>query len=217
MRGKERRYKLREWRKRDSFRTRWGGGREPCRIRERRGHASAEDGRDEVSEKKSRDYRGKETNGVGGSSSSPPSLDRDDRIVLPDDTELETARESVSDTVVNVDLPSLVRSRLGGLVEHGVAASVQVDLARGLLVAGDGDDGARGLELGDEAGSVSRGRHDDDGTGVLLDRGSDGGHGNGLGSGGGADRHRAELVEEGRVADGGFGEEAGLGHHLDWK
>jgi hypothetical protein len=78
-----------------------------------------------------------------------------------------------------------------------------------------GDDGALGLVLGDEAGGVSGSRHDEDGTGVLLDSSGDGGHGNGLGGRGRADGHSTELVKEGRVADGGLGEEAGLGHHLD--
>jgi hypothetical protein len=84
-----------------------------------------------------------------------------------------------------------------------------------LFVTGDGDDGARRLELGDETSGVSRGRHDDDGTGVLLDSSSDGSHGDSLGSRGRADGHRTEFVEEGRVADGSFGEETGFGHHLD--
>lgn len=103
---------------------------------------------------------GRKTNGVGRSSSGTPSLDSNDGISLPDNAEVESLGESIPDTVVDlqggkstselrrretgsgrcvtyVSLPSLVRSRLGGIVEHGVASTVKVDLASGLLVAGD--------------------------------------------------------------------------------
>jgi hypothetical protein len=77
------------------------------------------------------------TYSVGGSSSSPPSLKSNDGVVLVNDTELETARETVTDTVVDVDLPSLVGNGLGLVVVHGVATAVEVKLAGGNLVTGD--------------------------------------------------------------------------------
>lgn len=94
--------------------------------------------------------------GVGRSSSSPPSLDSNDSIVLSNDTEFETPRKTISNTVINVDLPSLIRSRFRLFVIHRVTSTVEMDLSRSLFVTGDGDDGARRLELGDESCRVSR-------------------------------------------------------------
>lgn len=133
-------------------------------------------------------------------------MNRNDRVVLPNDTEFESTRKTISNTVIDVNLPSLVRSRFRSLVEHGVTSTVQVDLSGSLFVTSDRDDGARRLEFRDESGGVSGSRHDDDRSGVLFDRGGNGSHGDGLGGGGRADGHRSEFVEEGRVADGGFGE-----------
>lgn len=55
----------------------------------------------------------KGTNGVGGSSTGPPALHRDDRVALFEDTELETPRESISDSVVNLSGPHQQGSERG--------------------------------------------------------------------------------------------------------
>jgi hypothetical protein len=66
-----------------------------------------------------------------------PALDRNHRRAGPDNLELERAAQAEPDTVVHVPLP-LRRLDAAGLgVPERIAAAVEVDLARGLLVAGD--------------------------------------------------------------------------------
>ena len=72
-----------------------------------------------------------------------------------------------------------------------------------------------GSELGQEPGRDTTGREDDDGSGTLLDRGSDGGHGEGLGSLGRSGSELSELVEEGLVGNRVLGQVGGLGHDPD--
>lgn len=59
------------------------------------------------------------------------------------------------------------------------------------------------------------GRQDDNSAGVLFERSSHTGQRQRLGRLGRSRRQLPELVKLGRVADGGFGEESGLGHHAD--
>lgn len=54
--------------------------------------------------------------------------------------------------------------------------TVKVRVAGGARVTRDHDDGADGSVLGDEAGGVTTGGEDKDGTSVLLERGRDSGH-----------------------------------------
>lgn len=56
----------------------------------------------------------KATHGVGGSSSGAPSLNRDDRVALLEDAELESARESMADSVVDLDVASFSTSQRRG-------------------------------------------------------------------------------------------------------
>lgn len=59
------------------------------------------------------------------------------------------------------------------------------------------------------------GGQDNNGTGVQLHTGADGGHGNGLSSLSGARSQVTELIEDAEVRDGDLSQETGLGHHLD--
>lgn len=60
-----------------------------------------------------------------------------------------------------------------------------------------------------------RGGENQDGTGVLLQRGADGSHGARLGGGDGDGRQSPELVKSTDVGNGDLGEQAGLVHHAD--
>ena len=147
--------------------------------------------------------------------SSLPSLDGHDGGLGADDVKVESDLETVADTVVDVDLPLLGRDTAGLGVENGVDTARKVHLAGGSGVAGNTDDGALGAVLGDEAGRDTRGREDDDGTGVLLNRGGDGRESEGLRGLGRAGSELAELVEETVIRDSRLGEVGGLSHHLD--
>lgn len=59
------------------------------------------------------------------------------------------------------------------------------------------------------------GGQDDDGAGVQLHTGADGGHGNRLGGLGGTRRQVAQLVEDVEVRSGHLGQQAGFVHHAD--
>ncbi|KAI3479451.1 hypothetical protein L1887_58469 [Cichorium endivia] len=152
---------------------------------------------------------------VGAATLCPPALQSDDDIALLDDAEVERLGEAVLDAVVNVLLPLGVVLGAGVGVEEGVAAAVQVHVAGSVRVAGDGEDRAAGAVLADQTSGVTAGRHEQDGTSVLLERGGDGGHGDGLVGVGGDGGERAHLVEEGHVRDALLGEVCSLGHHLD--
>lgn len=82
-------------------------------------------------------------------------------------------------------------------------------------ITSDHQDGADGAVLGQETGSLAAGGQDDNGTGVQLQTGADGSHGDGLGSLGGARSQVAELIEDLEVRNGDLGQETGLVHHLD--
>lgn len=144
------------------------------------------------------------------SESSLPSLDGDDGLAGLDDAHGEGRLESESDSVVDVGLPlgSVDASGLG--VVEGVASSVEVDLSRGLLVSGDGEDGHLGSVLGDESGGVSGGGEDEDGSSVLLHGGGDGSDGEGLGGLSGSGGEVPEVGEEGL---GGMEERRGEGQY----
>jgi hypothetical protein len=62
---------------------------------------------------------------------------------------------------------------------------------------------------------LSPGRQNDDGTGILLKRSGNTSQRQSLGSLGRPRGKLPQLIELGRVADGGFGEECSLGHHSD--
>jgi len=93
--------------------------------------------------------------------------------------------------------------------------TVKVRVAGSAGVARNHDDGADGSVLGDEAGGLTTGGEDEDGTGVLLERGGDGGHGAGLGGRDGDGGESTELIEGVDVGDGDLGEQAGLVHDGD--
>lgn len=82
-------------------------------------------------------------------------------------------------------------------------------------VASDHQDGADRAVLGQETGSLAAGGEDDNSTGIQLQTGADGSHGDGLGSLGGARSQVAELVEDLEVGNGDLGQQTGLVHHLD--
>ena len=84
-----------------------------------------------------------------------PPLYRDDRVPLLEDAQTQRLREPVPDPIVDVDLPSFVRSGSGLVVEERVAASVQMDLSGRRGVSSEGEDGAGGAVLGDESGGVA--------------------------------------------------------------
>lgn len=84
--------------------------------------------------------------------------------------------------------------------------------AAGRRAAGDHEDGADGAVLGEVAGGVAGGGEDQDGAGVDVERGADGGHGDGLDDGGWAHGEVAHLLEVGDVGDGVLGLEARLVH-----
>ena len=131
------------------------------------------------------------------SETSLPSLDGDDGLSRLDDAHGEGRLESEPDSVVDVGLPLGGVDPAGlGVVER-VAASVEVDLSRRLLVSGDGEDGDLRSVLGDESGGVSGGGEDEDGSGVLLHGGGDGGDGEGLGGLGRSGGEVPEVGEEG--------------------
>lgn len=90
--------------------------------------------------------------------------------------------------------------------------TVKVRVAGGAGVARNHDDRADGSVLGDEAGGLTTGGEDEDGTGVLLERGGDSGHGARLGGRNGDGSESAELIEGVDVGDGDFGEQASLVH-----
>lgn len=137
---------------------------------------------------------------------------------------------NLPDTVVNVNLPLVGGDTSWLRVVNRVDTSRKVELTGGLLASGDcwldtaqqgrpkqhtTDNGTLRSVLGDKTGRVTRGREDDDGTGVLLDSGSDGGESESLGSLGRSRSERTELVEQGLVGNGRLGNVRGLGHHLD--
>ena len=104
-------------------------------------------------------------------------------------------------------------SRLG--VPEGIASTVEMDLARCLLVAGNSDNWNGGAVFGDETGGVSRGGEDEDTLRTLLSGGGDSSDGNRLGSHSGTDLNGSQVVEERGIADGGLGEQTSLSHHED--
>lgn len=77
------------------------------------------------------------------------------------------------------------------------------------------DDWALGPVLGDKSGRDTTGGEDDDGTSVLLVRGSDSGQSEGLSGLGGSGGELSELVEQWLVSDSRLGEVGSLGHHFD--
>jgi hypothetical protein len=64
-------------------------------------------------------------------------------------------------------------------------------------------------------GTNSPGRQDNNSTGILFKRSSNTSQSQGLGSLGRSRSKLPQLVELGRVANGGFGEESGFCHHSD--
>lgn len=129
-----------------------------------------------------------DTHGVGVAEATLPALHGDDLDTRLEDVDVERGAEAVADAVVDIRLPLVALDATGLGVEDGVAATVQVKLARGLLAASDGDDGDAGAVLGDEARGLAARGEDDDGTSVVLRGSGDGGNGNSLGGG-----HRARL------------------------
>lgn len=74
---------------------------------------------------------------TGVATTAAPSLNGNDGITLVDDAQSESRAKTVLDAVVDIGLPSLISGRSGLIVEEGVAASVQVNLAGRGGVSGD--------------------------------------------------------------------------------
>ncbi len=66
-----------------------------------------------------------------------PALDGDDGSSRTDDPQLQGALEAKANAVVDIGLPLVVLDTSWLRVPEWVAATVQVDLARSLLVSGD--------------------------------------------------------------------------------
>jgi len=79
------------------------------------------------------------------------------------------------------------------------------------------DNGALGSELGQEPGRDTTGRKNDDGSSALFNGGSNGRHGESLGSLGGSGGELSELIKDGWVGESVLGEVGSLGHYLDCK
>lgn len=153
--------------------------------------------------------------GVGATALCPPALKSDNDIALLDNAEGKSLSKTVLDTVVDVLLPLGVVLRTRVRVEEGVAATVQVNVAGSVWIAGDGKDRAAWAVLADETGGGTASRHEQDGTSALLERGGNGSHGDGLVGIGGDGSEGSHLVEEGNVRNALLGKVCGLSHHLD--
>lgn len=133
-----------------------------------------------------------------------------------------------------ISLPLVALDAAGLRVPERITSTVEVDLTSSLRVTSDykkpkvktmqirpyvnhgwltGDDRDAGAVLGDQTAGVPTRRQNEDSRGVLLRGGSDGGERDGLDGLGRARGGVPQLVVERRVADGGLGEETGLGHH----
>ena len=159
---------------------------------------------------------GHHTNGVGVAHTATPALNTDDGVALVDDAELETVVDGPLKAAVDVLLPDLdveVGLLLGEV--EGPHATVQVGVPGGGVVTGDHQNGAHGAVLGEQTGGLAGGGQNDNGTGVQLQRGADGGHGHGLAGLGRARSQVAQLIEDLVVGDGDLGQQTGLVHHLD--
>lgn len=152
-----------------------------------------------------------DAHGVGRTLAGTPALEGNDGGAGLEDAELQGLGEAELDAVVDVLLP-LASSGAGVGEEEGVGAAVEVARANGLVVAGDDQDGARGAVLGHQAGGVTGGGHEENGTGLLFQSGGHGSHGDRLFRVRRGLDDLAHLVEECRVGDGRFGQAGGLSH-----
>jgi hypothetical protein len=99
---------------------------------------------------------GDNTNGVGVSLTTAPTLDADDAVATADDAELDTMGDTPFETAVHILLPDLdveVRLLLGEV--EGVHATVQVGIPRGSVVTGDHNDRADGAVLSQQTSSFA--------------------------------------------------------------
>jgi len=154
-----------------------------------------------------------DTESVGVTHTTLPALDNNDGLASGEDTKAKSLRDTPLDAAVDILLPvGLGEVWLLLLEVEWVDTAVKMAKSGGRSVAGNHEDWANWAVLGDEAGRLSGGGKNNDGTSVHVKRSTDGGHGAGLNNGDWALGEVAKLLEVGDVGNGVLSLEAGLVH-----
>lgn len=95
---------------------------------------------------------GEDTKRVSVAKTALPSLDSHDGSLRLNDAQTESHPETISNPVVNVNLPLLSRNTAGFREPDGVNTSRKVELSSGLFVSGHTDDGTSRPVLGNQPG-----------------------------------------------------------------